>query len=771
MQPSLLLTQCLQNDFVMPIGRFDPIPNRLHIGFSEARRLMGEVPSEGPVARVMQWAYGASDDKVRIVHIRDWHDLADPDERAHLEQFGHHCLRDTEGARFAFAVPEAHGKQVAVVDSTTLNDFCGTQLAEVLAPFADAPRRVGIMGVWTEAKVTFVAYELQTRYPRLEVAVCSALTASSSKQHHFEAIDHLQRILGVRVCDSVGEFLAFLGGQDEQAPLVGIQESHPELRGDHVDLSDTDRTLARYLFRDCRSVSLKMLTGGFSGNVVASAQAIDLRGHEQVPHVVKIGPRDLMGQERTSFERVQDVLGNNAPQIAEFADYQDRGAIKYRYASMGGSFSTTFQKLYGKGAPLAQIRRVIDTIFGEQLARLYKAAQLEECDLLEHYMFSDRWAPNVRRRVEQIVGRPVGSGAIEILAGEPTPNVCDFYETTLAHLPRRPGDRCYQAYVHGDLNGANIILDDHDNVWLIDFFHTRRAHVLMDLIKLENDLLYIFTPVEDDEGLRQAFRFTDALLQVSDLAAPLSEEGPVAAPAFSRAWSTVRMLRAHYPRLIQANRDPFQLWVAALRYAVHTLSFDESSARQKKWALYTAGRCVERISSALDRSTELRLDYVDPSRSEPGRLAMTLLPGRRDYGRSLERDLGVLGREKVSRVLCLVTQAELERNGVGDLFAAYRERGIEVLHVPIVDQQACSLEDMHRAVDFVEDGVRAGQTVLLHCVGGLGRTGMVAACWLQTRGVGAEEALAEVRRARSPRAVETAVQEALVRQFAAAARV
>ena len=28
------------------------------------------------------------------------------------------------------------------------------------------------------------------------------------------------------------------------------------------------------------------------------------------------------------------------------------------------------------------------------------------------------------------------------------------------------------AWVHGDLNGANIILDAQGNVWLIDFFHT-----------------------------------------------------------------------------------------------------------------------------------------------------------------------------------------------------------------------------------------------------------------------------------------------------------
>src|SRR5690606_19351545 len=127
----------------------------------------------------------------------------------------------------------------------------------------------------------------------------------------------------------------------------------------------------------------------------------------------------------------------------------------------------------------------------------------------------------------------------------------------------------------GDLNGQNIVLDGHRHVWLIDFFHTRRAHVLMDLITLENDLLSIFTPIADAHELREAFKLTDALLDVRDLWAELPEQGPSALPQLQRAWATVRKLRSYYPRLVHADRDPFQVLVALLRYAGHTLSFDE----------------------------------------------------------------------------------------------------------------------------------------------------------------------------------------------------
>jgi nicotinamidase-related amidase len=519
-QSALLITQCLQNDFVQPIGRHEPVPNRLHVGHSEARRLLGENPAQGPVARLMDWAQSADASSLGLIHIRDWHDATDPDERRHLEVFGRHCLRDSEGARFVFA--EQSAARVTIVNSIALNDFVGTTLADTLAPYENASVRTGIVGVWTEAKVSFLAYDLATRYPQMQLAVCSALTASSSRQRHFAALDQLARILDLRVIDSVGEFIDFLGGDRSAGALRRSVAAFPNVKLTGGSLEPTDADLAGYLFRDCGAVELQPLAGGFSGNIVAAAKSRDLHGHEQVPHVLKIGPRDAIGRERASFERVQDVLGNNAPAIVDFADFGDRGALKYRYASMGGASVTTLQKQYEAGLSLDEFQRVLDTVFNEQLGRFARAAQLESDDLLTHYGFSPKWASHVRARVEEILGRAADSSPLEIAPGVVTPNPCAFYEDVLTRLPERPRDEFYMAWAHGDLNGANIVRDANGNVWLIDFFHTRRAHVLTDLIKLENDLLYIWTKLFNDADLTAACRLLDRLMQVEDLGGPLS---------------------------------------------------------------------------------------------------------------------------------------------------------------------------------------------------------------------------------------------------------
>jgi protein-tyrosine phosphatase/nicotinamidase-related amidase len=770
MTHSILITQCLQNDFVQPLGRYDPLPNMLHVGFDEARRLMGETPDEGPVALTMKWAYEQPADKLSIVHIRDWHDPADPFQAEHLRQFGPHCLKETEGAAFAFAEIDTE-RPLTVINSLNLNDFVGTELDQVLAPFEGQPVKVGLMGVWTEAKITFLAYDLRSRYPQFQLAVCSALTASSSRAHHFMALEQLSRLLGVTIYPSIGEFTRFLSGAPVDIPLpVPSHAGRPEIvfKGEAA-VGETDRNLIRYLFRDCRRVELNVLDGGFSGNLVLGSESIDLHGHRQAPHVVKIGPQGPIGQERTAFEQIESVLGNNAPRITEFADSGERGGLKYRYAAMGGGFSTTFQKLYMGGLSRDKIEQHLTAVFKEQLGRLYSAATLERCNLLEYYAFSPEWASSVRSKVETLTGAPADGPLLRLANGREVPNICLFYEQELAELLPLATGSSYFSYIHGDLNGANIIVDAHDNVWLIDFFHTHRGHILKDLIKLENDLLYIFTPVNDVSDLEEALRLSDYLLQVQDLGRPLPEVEATGLthPAMRRAYETARFMRSFYPELVQEDRNALQLLIGQLRYAVHTLSFDESNYWQRQWALYTAALCRTRIVNQLRQQGPLRIDWLDQRYTGPGQLGLTILPGRRDYSRSLADDVSTLKAAGVSHVVCLLTEDEFVTYGVDELLNAYAQAGFQTRHRPILDQGVCSPAEMAELVQWIDDQLADGANVLIHCVGGLGRSGLVSACYLKSKGLSAADAIAEVRRTRSPRAIETEGQEMFVQGFTA----
>jgi atypical dual specificity phosphatase len=93
------------------------------------------------------------------------------------------------------------------------------------------------------------------------------------------------------------------------------------------------------------------------------------------------------------------------------------------------------------------------------------------------------------------------------------------------------------------------------------------------------------------------------------------------------------------------------------------------------------------------------------------------------------------------------------------------EAGLMLVHVPVVDMTAPTLEQLHQVVDTIHKANAAGLGVAVHCTAGLGRTGTALAAYLVSQGRSAQEAIDQVRILR-PGSIETAEQEQAIRDFA-----
>ncbi len=146
----------------------------------------------------------------------------------------------------------------------------------------------------------------------------------------------------------------------------------------------------------------------------------------------------------------------------------------------------------------------------------------------------------------------------------------------------------------------------------------------------------------------------------------------------------------------------------------------------------------------------------------PGRLWLQSMPGRLEsWGAFLDEARA----RQLNLVVCLNPLDE-----VAQLSPAYHKAIAEGrlpfrwLHLPMRDFGLGTDTAAFRAgVEQVTQGLKLGESVLLHCAAGIGRTGTVAACALKQLGLETEAALRRVREAGSN--PQSALQSGWIDQF------
>ena len=177
---------------------------------------------------------------------------------------------------------------------------------------------------------------------------------------------------------------------------------------------------------------------------------------------------------------------------------------------------------------------------------------------------------------------------------------------------------------------------------------------------------------------------------------------------------------------------------------------------------------------ATSKTHPLRIDSVQVP-DGTGLIGMTLCPGKSQHSggsatwaRDLEADLDAIDRWGARLVVSLLDDAEFMRLQVPHLGKRVEARGLDWWHLPIFDGNAPGQSFRNawpeRSVALLKR-LRTGENVLLHCRGGLGRTGTVAARVLIDGGMTADQAISVVRAAR-PGAIENTAQETYLRESA-----
>ena len=145
-----------------------------------------------------------------------------------------------------------------------------------------------------------------------------------------------------------------------------------------------------------------------------------------------------------------------------------------------------------------------------------------------------------------------------------------------------------------------------------------------------------------------------------------------------------------------------------------------------------------------------------------GAIGMIACPGAPAHDpRALRLDLEALVGWGATALVSLITARERAPRGPAEIGDLARSLGLAWHGLPIDDMyppDAAFEELWQDAGPALRIRLRSGERIVVHCRGGLGRTGTVAARLLVELGIGPAEAIARVRAAR-PGAIETSAQE------------
>jgi protein-tyrosine phosphatase len=148
-----------------------------------------------------------------------------------------------------------------------------------------------------------------------------------------------------------------------------------------------------------------------------------------------------------------------------------------------------------------------------------------------------------------------------------------------------------------------------------------------------------------------------------------------------------------------------------------------------------------------------------------GKLAMASRPRGGDW---LEEEMASWRRAGIDTVLSLLTPDEEQDLELKREAHEAKARGMKFASLPIPDRQVPNSEsEVSATLDRLEADLSAGKNVVIHCRQGIGRTGLVAACLLVTKGLTSEAAVKTLSATRGNPVPETSEQRRWIDHYAA----
>ncbi|MBI5634704.1 MAG: phosphotransferase [Nitrospirae bacterium] len=249
------------------------------------------------------------------------------------------------------------------------------------------------------------------------------------------------------------------------------------------------------LFPEAHRLRLEKMNNILATDEVSTAprpRSVVLKVYEDdlQPVIVKLARRHKVEKEVSRFLEYIDrrLVGNFIPVLGKHVELWDIGGIKLSYV---GNIEQTFARFF-QAQSVDKIQACLEKFFTYTWSAHYKKIK-KKSNISLFDLYCDVWGEDWYERAqnfqspdpEKAMGKNLWG---RIRAADPVEWLIKNTGKDKKSDVSRVGT-AYLAVTHGDLHADNLLVDDSQNAWVIDFERTGMGHALQDFIEIEFDII------------------------------------------------------------------------------------------------------------------------------------------------------------------------------------------------------------------------------------------------------------------------------------------
>lgn len=360
--------------------------------------------------------------------------------------------------------------------------------------------------------------------------------------------------------------------------------------GTGEDLRPEWEVILRRIYAGVARVDLERLTGGFSSTTYR-VTTFDRDGRRMLPTVVKFGSVALTRREEARYrEFVERFILNNSTTILGVDQQGEWAGLCYNFLGITGPNSRLrwLTDLY-RERPAEELLPLFDRIFTGVLKPWYGQPKWERIQPYRDHDPRAVFFPKILEDAEREFGISADNPEFDCHElGLTLPNPFHFLKHEYPVRATRYTPLWYTGVTHGDLNMQNILVDECENLYVIDFSETRVRNIVADFARLEPILKFEMTRLETEEDLVRLLEFEATFHEARTLTTPPPFRYRGTDPMVAKAHRLICRLREYADTVTLFETDLAPYLLAVLEWTYPVVSYWTAARLRKRAAICSA---------------------------------------------------------------------------------------------------------------------------------------------------------------------------------------